>query len=542
MSATFSFGDDYQKWLAAQPKTTPAGVAFQLQQQMQPNTAQTTTPTAGGPTWQNAQAAGNSPWATLAGADGERMGGSPFMGNVVAAPPTGMGQGYQNPNNNGMGNTTTSPSGLPGAETLGSSLAGGVNTALSAKTPATPSTGGTFKPGRTRTAGAQSMQEAGWTDPNSFTPDWQFVNGRLHGRISTHPEDIQMTVMRWALNDVRKGMPLEQAYNKALQNGIDTVNETGAADSAFTLHKYTNELGAVLQQMMTNGYFDRNAWDEAWKNPEMARFLTTLQGRGRGFVQYDGKGGTWDTSGKGQITGDGRTGSTEAPILNSQPQPQQFTPSPVAPTPQQPGVDPVTGKPKTPAPVTNTVQPPTAGGLTAAQKQALVDDPDRAYKYMMQRMGYNTDAPGMLGKYLKQRFQPLLEARMAASNVSDSANYADQIDQTIGGFGSGLFDKANGGNFFSNLRQTGRDAAQNAQPFLNNLQDQSQAIQYLNQLGVLNYAGSNPLVQQSAADEMARARSGYEDFSFNNELAGKNIDPYTEWLQQQERFRYLFGY
>ena len=98
-------------------------------------------------------------------------------------------------------------------------------------------------------------------------------------------------------------------------------------------------------------------------------------------------------------------------------------------------------------PTTNTGG--TGTGTNAAQNLALSKDPALAYRYMMQQLGFDPSAPGLLGKFLKQQFQPLLEARMAAAGVGDNAHYMDTLDSTIRDFGGGLFQK--GGNFYGNL-------------------------------------------------------------------------------------------
>lgn len=189
-------------------------------------------------------------------------------------------------------------------------------------------------------------------------------------------------------------------------------------------------------------------------------------------------------------------------------------------------------------PTTNTGG--TGTGTNAAQNLALSKDPALAYRYMMQQLGFDPSAPGLLGKFLKQQFQPLLEARMAAAGVGDNANYMDTLDSTIRDFGGGLFQK--GGNFYGNLANIGTQAAQQGAGYLNQLTDQEQAQQYLQQLGMLRFAGNNPLVQQAMADQMQRANQDYQDLSFNQELNGQNIDPFQQWLLGQSRYRSIFGY
>jgi hypothetical protein len=207
------------------------------------------------------------------------------------------------------------------------------------------------------------------------------------------------------------------------------------------------------------------------------------------------------------------------------------------------------GSGQNPAPVVTQPNPtPVTGGgsgLTAAQKAELAADPAQAYRYMMQQLGYSPDAPGMLGNFLRQKFQPLLEARMAAEGLNnggpENASYLDQIDQIVGGFGSGL--AAKGGNFFGEQAAFAKQAAGSARPYLDQLSDQSQAVKYLNQLASLQYAGVNPLIQQATADQLTRAGNQYGDYSFAFEGPGLgNIDPFTQWLMQQQNYRGIFGY
>lgn len=49
---------------------------------------------------------------------------------------------------------------------------------------------------------------------------------------------------------------------------------------------------------------------------------------------------------------------------------------------------------------------------------------------------------------------------------------------------------------------------------------------------------------QSAADVMERTRNQYQDEAFQNELAGRNINPFVQYLQTQNPFTYrtIFGY
>lgn len=281
-------------------------------------------------------------------------------------------------------------------------------------------------------------------------------------------------------------------------------------------------LDRMTQDLMKNFHMDKqSAADEAMRQL---------------YAVFTAQGGDWSKTGFGPVPGIGP--QQGQPAAGQQPAPGTGSGGPAAqqPAATTPGTTPTQGLPEG-------YQGNNAGAtgdLTAAQRLALSSDPNQAYRYMMQQIGFNPDAPGLLGKFLQQKFQPLLEARVAASGVSDNSNYMDNIGNIINGFGGGLFQK--GGNFFGDLASAGRNAAQQGSGYLNNLQDQTQAEQFLQQLGQLQYAGTNPLIQQAMADQMRNSFNQYGDLSFNQEGAGKNIDPFQQWLMSQAKYKGIFGY
>lgn len=292
--------------------------------------------------------------------------------------------------------------------------------------------------------------------------------------------------------------------------------------------------------------------DISQASPEMAaRFMDVAVGRLKtDYMNTDASGASWQRS--------GFAGFDQRAAANRHDNVVPGVTPPAAP-----------GTTGTPAPGTSSTTPPSTppvasqplppgyqgqgGGssqLTPAQKMALASDPNQAYRYMMNQIGYNPDAPGLLGNFLQKRFQPLLEARMAAGGLEGAtvgadgqmqSNYMDSIDQLINGFGGAAMGKTGGGNFFGDMATIGNNAARNAAPVLGQLKDQSQAMQYLQQLGSLRYAGANPLIQQAGADVMQAGQNAYQDNAFNNELAGRNIDPFTQWLQSQSKYRGIYG-
>lgn len=522
MSATFNFGADYQQWLASQPKYKPlAEVAQQGQPGQTPQWGPAVQPMQGagvGPalsfggqnTWAQALANMQPGQADPAAAGWQRASGSPFMSNSLESPgsgaggpppmgPNGMAPEYSNPNNN----PTTAP--LPSALT-------GFTNANNATSNALSNANNAGKP-----AVGPWAEAPEWTQGGGYNFGWDWKGGST-----------------WVPRQgtVAAGTPIGPEVGWAGSKFTLPVAYTPSQDTAIWERNGQPQERSMERALRQASEMLRNGVTQDW-NQALAFTMANIGSE----AQRQGKSVGWDTTKLATTAyGEQFNPAKNYGATNTAQSPQQPVAPPVDPATGKPKVDPATGQPTTTAP-----QPQTPGALNAAQKQALSDDPNQAFRYMMQQLGYNLDAPGMLAGYMKKRFAPLLQARLAASSVGDNSNYLDQIDQTINGFGGGLFDKAAGGNFYQNLRQTGEQAAQQGMGYINSLQDQEQAQQYLSQLGVLRYAGANPLIQQAQADQMDRAKNQYNDLAFNNELAGKNIDPYIEWLRQQQQYRGLFG-
>jgi hypothetical protein len=208
-------------------------------------------------------------------------------------------------------------------------------------------------------------------------------------------------------------------------------------------------------------------------------------------------------------------------------------------TPQQAGADP------------NAVNSAVSGqenkGLGSAfGSDVLSSNPDLAYQYMLRQLGWDPTTPSRFGQYLQKRFSPLLQANLAASQVQSGGNqgatYLDTIQNTIRQFGQGL--AGQGGNFFAGQRDLANSTLQNsnALDYLSQIQDQSQVEQYLNQLATLQYAGANPMVQQSVADAIQRGQQQYDWESFNqvNNGTGQG-DPYLTWLRNNAKYNRYIG-
>lgn len=206
--------------------------------------------------------------------------------------------------------------------------------------------------------------------------------------------------------------------------------------------------------------------------------------------------------------------------------------APAAPGAAQPGG----GTPGAPAAgagaggAPGTPQPGMGGGdMNAAQRMALAD-PGTRYRYMMQQLNLNPDAPGILGKFLARRFQPLLEARVAASDVTGQGNYLDTIDQVIQQFAQGATQR--GGGFYGNLSNIGSQAMNQGQDWLALNPDQEKVQQYMAQLNALRYAGHNPMIQAGVQGQMDAATGAYADYEFGNLGGGQELSPFARWLRQ----------
>lgn len=317
----------------------------------------------------------------------------------------------------------------------------------------------------------------GYYDVNADKPLWE-NNGRA--------EDSRARVWRWTLDDLRA---------QGVQNPGDPAN-----------------LDKVRAAYLNNV-------------ARLRRDIEAPENRARGI--------TWANSGMAGYD----------KLLSASPG-QPGAPETVAPKPQAPlVVKPPAGLPSSsnpapaPAPTPGPIPDGQGGGdNNAFQRDYLAEDPAMAYEYMIRQLGMNPDISTRFSKFMEQRFSPLLQASLAASEIGDNSNYRDVIDQLISNFGQAATTR--GGDFFGQLRRQA-DAAlgnQSGMDFLNGISDQDAVSQYLNQLAVLRYAGANPMVQQSIADQLEAGQRAYnwEDFQTSGK-AGK----FLEWLRRQPYARYI---
>jgi hypothetical protein len=342
---------------------------------------------------------------------------------------------------------------------------------------------------------------------------------------------------------------MNDGYYQAAQDKAIWQNNGQAENSVNRVWRWT--LDDLRRQGMDPGSADRGTVQAAYLN-NVARLRRDIEA-----PDNAARGLTWQNSGL-----QGYDRFLQQPNLTGGPPPVDPKGNPLPPPPP---TDPNAGRPKTNTqngglgagqPNNNAPNNPGLGGgqpltnygsagLNAAQAGALADDPDQAYQFMLRQLGMDPNVPGYFSKFLKQKFAPLLQARLAAQALGNGGDpgggngqYLDNIGGNIGEFGKEAF--ATGGNFFQNQTSIANQALQNAQPYLSGLTDQDQVKGYLDQLNTLAYAGANPLIQQSLADTITRGYDQYKYDSFNKLVPGQQGDPYLEWLKNNAKYnRYL---
>lgn len=174
------------------------------------------------------------------------------------------------------------------------------------------------------------------------------------------------------------------------------------------------------------------------------------------------------------------------------------------------------------------------GRYTAIQQALMANDPDLALSIGMRNQGYDINSPGLLNNFIKNRFGSVLEGRVAAEGADGTSGYLDQIDRVVEDFAKGLVSR--GGNFYGDMRAAGQRALAGGRGYLNQLSDQGKAAQYVQQMQGLIHTGSNDLVQQALSDVLKRDVTNFGLYSFDNEGAGKNIDPFMEWWSRRPTY------
>lgn len=196
------------------------------------------------------------------------------------------------------------------------------------------------------------------------------------------------------------------------------------------------------------------------------------------------------------------------------------------------------------------------GNFTPAQGAALSTDDDLLLSFALRAAGFNPNAVTGMSKLAARALMPLLQARRSAYGLMGDASGALQnvggLPQDIASFAKEFTTK--GADFYGNAQRyaqgvMGGDTFKNS---IAGLGDAQQAGAVYQSLLPLLYAGSNPLVQQSAGDTFRRQMEnfGYQDFLGNvgadannpNQTGGGIL---MDWLNKQQNIdpvtRRIFG-
>lgn len=341
-------------------------------------------------------------------------------------------------------------------------------------------------------------------------------------------EDNRSRVWRWTLDDLRA-------------RGLDP----GKADQATVNQLFLSNVGRLHRDYQASG-FDWNRSGFAGYDKFLAQPAVTQPGGSRGGDQRTQPGNPNSVGpGGSNNQGAGQPGSTGPATITVSGIPYTRGADGVyrnarGQTPQEAGAS------------DQATQNVIAGGNgqngnpgTAFGSDVLNANPDLAYQYMLRQMGWDPTIPSRFGDYLQKRFSPLLQANLAAQQVTGGGNqgatYLDNIQNAIRNFAQGAGQQ--GGNFFANQRDLADSVLgnQNALDYLGQISDQQQVEQYLSQLETLKYAGANPMIQQSIADTIQRGQQQYDWDAFNQVNTGQGQgDPYLTWLRNNPLYnRYL---
>jgi hypothetical protein len=184
------------------------------------------------------------------------------------------------------------------------------------------------------------------------------------------------------------------------------------------------------------------------------------------------------------------------------------------------------------------------GGFTAAQGGILSEDDNQLIRFALQAAGLNPDRMGKFGQIAAKMLAPLVAARRNAFGIADGSNVGG-LPQDIASFAKEF--TTPGADFFGNAanyaRQTmGSGGFTNA---VNALGNPDQQIAMYQSLLPLLFGGSNPLIQQAAADTSQRTAAGYNDATFNASGVSPNEGIFSAWLNSQPNLdplqRSIFG-
>lgn len=176
-------------------------------------------------------------------------------------------------------------------------------------------------------------------------------------------------------------------------------------------------------------------------------------------------------------------------------------------------------------------------GSSTAYSDYYLRNPREALIAALEKRGYDVTKPGILGSFMMNTYGPTMEARMAAAGAG-GGNAAPQVEDIMNEIAAGIF--GNAGNFYNRQEQVADEAIRGSQGYLNGLNDQNEAADFLESMYALKYGGRNAMVRQSLTDIFNRNRGQYTRRAIEKESQGGNVDPFATWWEQQSPYNTYF--
>lgn len=236
-------------------------------------------------------------------------------------------------------------------------------------------------------------------------------------------------------------------------------------------------------------------------------------------------------SGRGIGSGGNNRGLAAEPVA---PVPQLSTTTGPGVRDQNTTVNQVSGADPTQAPGTATTSPGGGGtglpgGYSAAQGTVLAGDQNQLQRFALQAAGLNPDRMGRFGQLIAGMLAPLIAARRNAFGIQGGQNTGG-LPQDIASFAKEF--TTGGVDAFGNAQQYAQGVLNSPElrQYTSGLSNPDQAQAMYQSLMPLLFAGSNPLIQQSAADSAQRVQGQYNDQVFQNNGIDPNGGIFPQWL------------
>jgi hypothetical protein len=184
------------------------------------------------------------------------------------------------------------------------------------------------------------------------------------------------------------------------------------------------------------------------------------------------------------------------------------------------------------------------GGFSANQANVLGEDSDYLLRFALKAAGFDPDVATPAEKIAAKYLAPMVEARRSAYGLMDPSGGNKQgLPQDIVNFAQ-EYSKP-GANFYGNAAKYAQGilGGQGFQGGIAGIGDQEQRMAMYQALIPLLYGGSNPLIQQSTADQTKKLFNQYKDQDIQG--GPNHIGIFEDFVKQQQNLspilRSIFG-